>query len=96
MSAPHDEALAHLDGAALTRQTRRFRHPRTGRACAITMAAGLWRNLDDLAREYRTTPTELCHFALQEHPDAAPAEALWRFLWSAYIQPFCRAPPEVQ
>jgi len=85
MSAPHDEALAL--------QTRHISHPRTGRPCAIELAAGLWRTLDELARDCRTTTAALCAAALLESPDADPAEALWKLLWFAYIRPHLTARP---
>jgi len=95
MSATHDAALASLTGEALAPQTRRIRHPRTGRFRAITMATDLWRAVDALACHGQTTPDALCRFALLEHPDAEPADALWQFLWFAYVRPFCSERSEI-
>ncbi len=51
------------------------------------MATDLWRAVDEQACFCQTTPDALCRFALLEHPDAEPADALWSFLWFAYVRP---------
>ena len=86
------QALAGLEAAGAVRQSRRVRHPRTGRFCTITLEAVFWQHLDALAGHCGTTSAKLCHAALLESPDADPAEALWRLLWFAYIRPNLLAP----
>jgi hypothetical protein len=86
MSTALERALAALDGDALAPQTRRIRHPRTGRFCTIEMAGGLWRDLDALALLSGQSPAALCRRALRDHPEAEPAEALWRLLFAAFIR----------
>jgi predicted DNA-binding ribbon-helix-helix protein len=94
MSVRQHLALASLEAAGAARQSRRVRHPRTGRSCTITLEAVFWQHLDALARQCGTTTAGLCRTALLESPDSDPAEALWRLLWFAYIRPNLPAPPK--
>jgi len=90
MTSALERALASLDAETFAPETREIRHPGTGRLCTIVQPAGVWRELDALARTLQTTPATLCGFALCEHPAAEPGEAVWAFLWSVLAPPGLR------
>ncbi len=80
ISALLDRALAALDGDATALRTRLVRVRAFGGFRRITATVGLWRLLDEMARDRATSSDALCRQALAAFPDAIPGEAVWLFL----------------
>ena len=80
-------ALAAVDRDATAHRIRRIRDPATGRRRPVLATVGLWRLVDDTARDRGISPEALCQSALAAHPDLIPGEAVWRYLLDTTPKP---------
>ncbi|MBF0562291.1 MAG: hypothetical protein HQL37_09775 [Alphaproteobacteria bacterium] len=83
-----ERALTALDGDATALRSRRIRDPTTGKSQTVVTTVGLWRIVDEMARERGLTSEAFCHLALAEFPTLIPGEAVWTYL--------CRETPKLK